>query len=103
MLREKINGQTPLEQRHTISRLLIDALAKSGLFSWVLHKLEDATDAGRQGDEKISFVYGALNIAEMPSLQSTRGCKTKPHTVTRKYLSSPTIMPPLGIYHLEFI
>lgn len=56
--REKVDGRGPLEQRHVVIRYLIGALSKIGIFPNVLEELKEALEGGREGDEKITFVYG---------------------------------------------
>ncbi|KAF1958437.1 MFS general substrate transporter [Byssothecium circinans] len=56
--REKADGRGPLEQQHRIICMAIVALRKSRMLSWVVEWLEEATQGGREGDEKITFMYG---------------------------------------------
>lgn len=55
---EKASGRGPLDHHHVVLRPLITTLVKTGLFPWALRGLKEATDGGREGDEKITFVYG---------------------------------------------
>lgn len=55
--RERLHGQGPLKQEYKIVRILIAVLRKSAMVPWVAEWLE-ATQGGREGDEKITFVYG---------------------------------------------
>ncbi|KAF2637286.1 MFS general substrate transporter [Massarina eburnea CBS 473.64] len=56
--REKYSGRGPLEQDHRVIRMAITTLRKSRLLPWVVEWLEEATQGGREGDERITFVYG---------------------------------------------
>ncbi|KAF2680263.1 MFS general substrate transporter [Lentithecium fluviatile CBS 122367] len=56
--REKANGMGPLDQEHKVLRMAVVILRKSGIAPWAAEWLEEATQGGREGDEKITFVYG---------------------------------------------
>ncbi|CAI6333574.1 unnamed protein product [Periconia digitata] len=55
---EKTDGQGPLEQPHVVMRFLIGALTRLGMSPRILKAFKEATEGGREGDEKITFVYG---------------------------------------------
>ncbi|OAK99244.1 MFS general substrate transporter [Phaeosphaeriaceae sp. SRC1lsM3a] len=54
---ERAEGSGPLFQEHTWAKRVIGA-ARSTRLGWVAEWLEDATQQGREGDERITFVYG---------------------------------------------
>jgi MFS family permease len=56
--REKVEGRGPVEQQPKVVRMVTTALRKGGLVPWVVDWIEEATLGGREGDEKITFVYG---------------------------------------------
>lgn len=56
--REKADGRGPIEHRHAAIQPLIAALGKIGMFPSILQELKEANEGGREGDEKITFVYG---------------------------------------------
>jgi MFS family permease len=56
--REKTDGRGPLEQNHRVANIVIRWLKNSGRFPWAAEWLEEATQGGREGEEKITFLYG---------------------------------------------
>lgn len=56
--REKIEGRGPLEQSHRIIQATINTLRKIGAAVGAVEWLEEAIQGGREGEEKITFVYG---------------------------------------------
>lgn len=56
--REKIDGGGPLEEKSLIVDVILALLRKSHMLPRVVAWLEEATQGGREGDEKITFVYG---------------------------------------------
>ncbi|KAF2449698.1 MFS general substrate transporter [Karstenula rhodostoma CBS 690.94] len=56
--REKSDGCGPLEQNHRAAKIIIRWLRNTGRFSSAVDWLEEATQSGREGEEKITFVYG---------------------------------------------
>jgi hypothetical protein len=56
--REKVDGRGPLEQDHRIVRVMIDSLRRVGRLNGVVEWLEEAAQGGREGEEKMTFVYG---------------------------------------------
>jgi MFS family permease len=56
--REKTSGTGPVEQQHRLIRMVIGMLRKSGLLPWAVDWLEEATQGGREGEEKMTFIYG---------------------------------------------
>lgn len=54
---ERVEGNGPLVQDHIWAKRVVGA-ARSAQLSWVADWLEDATQQGRGGDERITFVYG---------------------------------------------
>jgi len=56
--REKADGRGPLEQNYRIVNAVISVLRKGGMFPRAVEWLEDAIQGGREGEEKITFVYG---------------------------------------------
>lgn len=56
--KENVDGSGPLENKHGVLSFAIRNLKTAGTFHWAAEWLEEAIDGGRQGDEKITFVYG---------------------------------------------
>jgi len=56
--RENVNGTGPLEQEHKVIQIVAALLGKTGMMPWAVDWLEDATQGGREGDEKMTFIYG---------------------------------------------
>lgn len=56
--REKAHGRGPLEQNHRIAKAAIRWLRTTGRFPWAVEWLQEATQGGREGEEKITFTYG---------------------------------------------
>ncbi|KAJ4304605.1 hypothetical protein N0V90_000131 [Kalmusia sp. IMI 367209] len=56
--REKVDGRGPLEQRHRIVGAVIEVLRETRGLPKVVEWLEEAVQGGREGEEKITFVYG---------------------------------------------
>ncbi|KAJ4360683.1 uncharacterized protein N0V89_001250 [Didymosphaeria variabile] len=56
--REKADGHGPLEQNHRLEKIMIQWLRKTGRFPAAVEWLEEAAQGGREGEEKITFVYG---------------------------------------------
>lgn len=55
---ELLEGTGPLPPKHQWVRRIIGMTQNSGKLGWLAQWLEEATQRGRQGDEKITFVYG---------------------------------------------
>jgi MFS family permease len=55
---ERVHGRGPLDQDHMLASSVITVLKKSARFPRVLGWLEDATQGGREGEERVTFVYG---------------------------------------------
>lgn len=55
---ERAHGTGPLKQRHRAADGLVRALRRVGAGDRVVAWLEEATQGGRQGDEKMTFEYG---------------------------------------------
>ncbi|KAF1968265.1 MFS general substrate transporter [Bimuria novae-zelandiae CBS 107.79] len=56
--RERVDGRGPLEQDHRFVQGVIGALRRTGSVPRVVDWLEEAVQGGREGEEKITFVYG---------------------------------------------
>ena len=56
--RERVSGTGPLEQNHKVLHTIIAVLGRTGLMPWAVDWLEEATQGGREGDEKMTFIYG---------------------------------------------
>lgn len=55
---EKTDGNGPLPLEHLWTKRAISMLRANARLNWLAEWLEQATRAGREGDEKITFVYG---------------------------------------------
>jgi MFS family permease len=56
--RENIDGLGPLRQENRVAGFVVRVLKTVPRLHWVAEWFEEATEGGRQGDEKLSFVYG---------------------------------------------
>jgi MFS family permease len=56
--RETTDGRGPLEQTNRIVDAVIRWLKNSGRFPWAVERLEEAIQGGREGEEKITFLFG---------------------------------------------
>ncbi|KAF9741384.1 High-affinity nicotinic acid transporter 1 [Paraphaeosphaeria minitans] len=56
--REKADGRGPLEQNHYFVKVVTQWLKNTRRFPWAVDWLEEATQGGREGEEKITFLYG---------------------------------------------
>lgn len=56
--REKSEGLGPLVQESRVVKRVSAALQKSGRLTWAARWLDEATEGGREGDEKMTFEYG---------------------------------------------
>lgn len=56
--REERDGCGPLQEKHRVAGVVVGVLRRSRVAPWAVRWLEEATQGGRQGDEKITFVYG---------------------------------------------
>jgi hypothetical protein len=54
---ERLEGTGPRPQEHRWAKQLV-AFARSSRLGWLAEWLESATQRGREGDERITFVYG---------------------------------------------
>ncbi|KAF3036346.1 hypothetical protein E8E12_007562 [Didymella heteroderae] len=55
---ERTDGTGPLKQNHRVVNSLIRVLKRIGHLDKLVEWLEEATQGGRQGDEKMTFEYG---------------------------------------------
>ncbi|KAH8708551.1 major facilitator superfamily domain-containing protein [Phaeosphaeriaceae sp. PMI808] len=55
---EHLQGTGPLPQNYPWARRAIEMAKRKGKLDWLVQWLEKATQRGREGDEKITFVYG---------------------------------------------
>lgn len=56
--RERSSGMGPCRTEYPLIERLVVVVRKSGRFGWLADWLEGATKGGREGDEKMTFVYG---------------------------------------------
>ncbi|KAJ4361854.1 hypothetical protein N0V83_010795 [Neocucurbitaria cava] len=55
---EKTNGTGPSPQEHQWAKRFINVMAHNSKLKWLSLWLERATQGGREGDEKMTFIYG---------------------------------------------
>jgi hypothetical protein len=55
---ERLEGTGPLPQKYAWTGRVIQLTKSNSKLSWVAEWLDAATQGGREGDEKITFVYG---------------------------------------------
>jgi hypothetical protein len=55
---ETLDGTGPLHQDHAWAKRIIGLAKGHGQLTWLVDWLEDATQGGREGEEKMTFVYG---------------------------------------------
>ncbi|KAF2261738.1 MFS general substrate transporter [Lojkania enalia] len=56
--KERLEGRGPLGQEHKILHWLLLRLKRIGKFDWATQWLEEAIEGNREGDERITFIYG---------------------------------------------
>ena len=55
---EGADGRGPVEQNNRLLLLAIEGLRRTGRLKGVVEWLEEAAQGGREGEEKLTFVYG---------------------------------------------
>lgn len=56
--KENLHGKGPLLDEHRVLRGVVALMRRVGVLEWVALWLEEAVQGGREGDEKVTFVYG---------------------------------------------
>lgn len=56
--KENLHGKGPLLDEHRALRGVVALMRRIGVLEWVALWLEEAVQGGREGDEKVTFVYG---------------------------------------------